>query len=121
MGRKTPPCPEYEEWTTARYWQFIRSALRKAWMKWPPKFQKMSEGRRTVTGRRHKYENTCSYCKAWFPCKDLSIDHETPAGSLNRHEDLAGFVARLFVGVDKLNRLCKPCHHKKTQEERNAS
>lgn len=119
MGRKTPPCPEYDAWTTARYWQFIRSALRKAWMKWPPKFQLLKENRRDVKGRRHKFEYQCAECKRWWMQKEIAVDHIEPAGALNCHEDLAGFVKRLFVGTDRLQLLCKRCHSVKTKEERN--
>ena len=118
MANKTPPFPEYEAWTTARYWQFIRSNLRKAWTKWPPKFDKMKEGRVAEAGKRHKFENSCEGCKKMFQLKDLTIDHETPAGALNCEEDAGGFISRLFVGTDKLNRLCRPCHQAKTNKER---
>ena len=120
MGNKTPPCPEYEAWTTARYWQFIRSALRKAWMKWPPKFQVLKDKRRDVVGKRHKFEYQCEKCNKWYMQKEVAVDHIVPAGQLNNHKDLAGFVQRLFVGVEKLQLLCKACHLIKTKEERDA-
>ena len=119
MGRKTPPYPEYEAWTTARYWQFIRSALRKAWMKGPPKFQVMKDNRRDVKGKRHRFEYQCQSCKKWYMQKYVAVDHIIPAGSLNDWPDLVPFVQRLFVGTDKLQLLCKDCHLTKTKEERN--
>jgi len=118
MGNRTPPWPEYDAWTTARYWQFIRSALRKAWMKWPPKFQVMKEHRRDVKNKRHRFEYKCQKCKGWFVQKEVAVDHIEPAGALNRYEDLVPFMQRLFVGVDKLQLLCRNCHAIKTKEER---
>ena len=120
MGNRTPDWPEYPAWSTARYFQFLRSALRGAWGRWPAKFQLLKENRRTVTGRRHKFEYMCAQCKGWFQQKEIQVDHIIPAGALNCHEDLKGFVARLFVGVDKLQIMCKPCHKVKTKEERDA-
>jgi len=50
MGRKTPPHPEYPEWTEARFWTFIRSAVRKAHVKWPPPNNLKRKIRRDVVG-----------------------------------------------------------------------
>jgi 5-methylcytosine-specific restriction endonuclease McrA len=88
-------------------------------MKWPPKFQLLKENRRDVKGRRHKFEYQCAECKRWWMQKEIAVDHIEPAGALNCHEDLAGFVKRLFVGTDRLQLLCKRCHSVKTKEERN--
>lgn len=115
MANKTPPHPEYPEWTEARFRQFVRSALRKAWQRWPPKFQVMNEGRKKVEGKKHKYEYQCASCKGWFQQKEVQIDHISPVGS---DADWNTFVERLLVGKDKLQKLCKECHNVKTQKER---
>jgi 5-methylcytosine-specific restriction endonuclease McrA len=115
MGRKTPPCKHYPAWTVARYNTFIRSALRKAWSRWPPKFEVLKENRRTVTGKRHRYEYKCAKCKKWFQQKHVQVDHITPAGS---HVNWDTFIEKLFVGKDKLQILCRPCHAVKTKSER---
>lgn len=119
MARKTPPCEAYPAWTEARFRQFIRSALRSAWNKWPPKYEALNAVRRTVVGQRHKYEYQCNECKQWFKQKEVQVDHISSAGS---DSDWNTFISRLFVGVDKLQVLCKPCHSVKTKQERkNAS
>lgn len=115
MARKTLPHPEYPAWTTARYNQFIRSGLRKLWQKWPPKFECMNEGRRTVEGKKHKYEYQCNHCGEWFQQKQIQIDHIEPAGS---GADWDEFISKLLVGKDKLQKLCYDCHRIKTKEER---
>lgn len=118
MPKKTPPFDKYPTWTTARFWSFIRSALRKAWTRWPPKFEAMQQARRTVTGQRHRYEYQCAACEQWYKAKEVEVDHKVSAGSLNSYEDIAGFTERLFVSADELDILCKPCHKEKTLEER---
>lgn len=46
------------------------------------------------------------------------MDHVEPTGTLKTLEDLPLFVARLFVGTDKLQVLCLTCHQIKTNKER---
>ena len=74
MGRKTPPFDQYPEWTQARFWSFVRSALRQAHIRWPPAQKVMYTDRRTVTGKKHKFEHQCSECHKWFPQKDIEKD-----------------------------------------------
>jgi 5-methylcytosine-specific restriction endonuclease McrA len=106
-------------WTEAKYWQFIRSALRQATMRYPVIQNFKKKGRRSVTGKRHKYEYQCVECKKWFMDKEISVDHIVPAGSLKTYDDLPGFVERLFCEEDNLQILCKDnCHQAKTNKER---
>jgi 5-methylcytosine-specific restriction endonuclease McrA len=107
-------------WTEARYFQFIRSALRQATMKYPVIAQYKKDNRRTVTGKRHKFEYKCVECKKWKQGKQCAVDHIEPAGSLKSYEDLPGFVARLFCEADNLQILCDVCHKVKTEQERQA-
>ena len=107
-------------WTTARYWSFIRSCLRRAWSRYPVRYQVMNEAKRPYKGldKRTKWEYTCADCKGWFKTKEVEVDHINPAGSLKDYSDLAGFCERLFCEADNLRVLCKPCHKKRTDEER---
>ena len=106
-------------WTEAKYWQFIRSALRQATMRYPVIQNFKKKGRRSVTGKRHKFEYQCVECKKWFMDKEISVDHIVPAGSLKTYDDLPGFVERLFCEEDNLQILCKDtCHQAKTNKER---
>jgi 5-methylcytosine-specific restriction endonuclease McrA len=118
MPRKTPPFEPYPEWTTAKFWGFIRSKLRAGFTRWPPKYELLNDVRRIVTGKRHKYEFQCNLCKGWFKQKEVEVDHIVPVGALKCPEDLAGFVSRMFVGKDKLQVVCKTCHKEKTKRER---
>lgn len=117
MGRKTPPFPQYEKWTTARFWSFIRSTLRRAWTRWPPKYEAMNSAKRKYDGdSRQKWEYQCAECNKWFKQKEVEVDHIEPAGQLKDYSDLPGFVERLFVGPQSLRVLCKGCHRRITHE-----
>lgn len=117
---RTPPYPAYEEWSTARFFGFIRSALRSAYNKWPPKYNVLNAAKRAYEGpdKRQKWEYQCAECSQWFKGKEVSVDHITPAGSLRSFDDLPGFCERLFCGTDGLQVLCTTCHSAKTQKER---
>lgn len=120
---RTPPCPAYEEWSTARYFGFLRSSLRAAYSKWPPKYLTLNEAARPYVGpdKRRKKEYQCAICKQWKGSKDVSVDHIIPVGSLTKFDDLPGFCERLFCSKDKLRCLCNECHHVVTQEQRQAN
>jgi 5-methylcytosine-specific restriction endonuclease McrA len=105
-------------WTEARYWQFIRSALRQAYSRYPAKFQAKKAVERLVTGKRHKYEYKCAECNDWFQGKETQVDHIVGAGSLSSYDDLPGFAERLFCEAEGMQVLCKPCHQLKTNAER---
>jgi len=118
MTKRTPPFPHYPEWTTSRFWSFVRSTLRRAWSRWPPKYQVLNKARRVVKGKRHKYEYKCSECKKWFKSTEVEVDHIVPVGSLKDYSDLPAFVERLFVSEESLRCICKTCHKIKTKEDR---
>lgn len=120
MPRKTPPCEVYPEWTQARFWGFVRSGLRSASSRWPPKYQALANAKRKYEGpnKRQKWEYQCASCGGWFPTKEVSVDHIEPVGTLKDYEDLPEFVQRLFCGIEGLQILCSSCHSKKTKEER---
>lgn len=107
-------------WTTARYFSFIRSALRRAWTKYPVRYQVMDSAKQPYKGtdKRTKWVYKCTTCKKLFKSTEVNVDHITPAGSLNKYSDLPAFVKNLFCEADNLQVLCKGCHDKKTKEER---
>lgn len=106
--------------TESGFWSFIRSALRQKSRWWKPITECKMKARRAYKGpsKRQKFEYQCNSCKAWFPEKQINVDHIKPAGSLNCKEDLAGFVERLFCELDNLQVLCESCHDVKTKLEK---
>lgn len=129
MPRKTPPFENYPEWTTARFWGFIRSGLREKFGRYPPKYEALNQSATTVpdgvykTGPKKgkpKYVKMyrCSECLNQFRQKDVQVDHIIPAGKLKDFDDLPVFVSRLFCKVDDLQVLCVSCHEIKTLKEK---
>ena len=101
------------EWSEARYWGFIRTALRQASMRWPPIVrQALTAARRPYVGPnpRQKWEYRCACCRRWLMRKDVEVDHIEPCGSLRCKDDIAQFVTRLFCEPERLRILCEKCH-----------
>jgi hypothetical protein len=104
--------------TEAQFWSFIRSGLRSKSTRWPPRYHKLHSRRRTVTGKRHKYEYQCEGCQEWFKQKDIEADHIVACGSLRSWGDLPVFTQRLFCEEEGYQLLCKACHGNKNKEDR---
>lgn len=111
----TDPCPTYPEWSMSRYKTFVRSAMRRAWMKWPPKFEALKLARRPSQSdnKRLKWEFQCAHCKQWHQGKDVAVDHIIPWGSI-WNLSIEEAWSRLLVGVNQLQVLCRLCHDAKT-------
>jgi len=108
-------------WTDSRYWSFIRSALREASRRYPPKFKVVQAAKRKKThgkNSKQKWEYKCAECNKHFPNKVVIVDHIKPLGKLKDYEDLPEFVSNLFCGAGGLQVLCRPCHYLKTMKER---
>lgn len=106
-------------WTEARFKQFVRSALRAAFRKWPPKFDVLRNARTEVklnpASGRQAMHYRCATCKGEFPLKQVQVDHIKPIGTFTTWDKL---VERLYCEAKKLQVLCKPCHKAKTKTER---
>ena len=111
MGKRVPRTRNGGKWTEARYFGFIRSALRAAFRKWQPKH----EAKAAAKVAYNTY--VCASCDGWFGTKEVEVDHIVPAGSLRNFDDLAGFTERMFCEADGFQVLCKECHQTKTNEE----
>lgn len=115
---RTPPFKHYTKWSEAKFFSFIRSALRKASTRWPPKNEAKIKARRKYKGDnpRQKWEYRCSVCHEWFADKEVEVHHKTEVGSLTCYADIPGFVERLFCGVDGFAVICKEDHLKETHK-----
>ena len=105
-------------WSSARYWGWVRSGLRKMSMRWPPLNECLKNARRPLAVKigNQRWEYQCAMCKEWFARKQVERDHIRPTGSLRSRRDVARFVATLFCELDNLRVLCKNCHEKRKEE-----
>jgi len=117
---RTPPFVNHPDWSTAKFWSYVRSGLRSTYNKWPPKWNILAKAKRAYEGegKQQKWEYLCAVCKQHHKQKDISVDHIEPCGSLNSFEDLPGFVERLFVHEEGLRVLCNDCHKVVTAAQR---
>lgn len=120
--KRSPPFPPHPEWTSSKFFSFLRSRLRSGFTRWPPKYSVLTKARRKYTGRSaaQKWEFQCAVCSEWFKQTQVEVDHIVPCGSLMKFEDLPGFVERLFCGEAGLRVVCKPCHKSITKASREA-
>lgn len=107
-------------WTEARYWQTLRSGLRRMFRFWKPAIAALQAARVPCTGKnRQKWAYICADCKRLFPRKEVQIDHVEPVGSLLCLEDVAGFIKRLTPEDPAAFAVrCRCCHQQKTNQER---
>lgn len=99
-------------WTEARYWGFIRSGLRRMWMRWPAQYAVRKAAARPYVGpnKRQQWEFQCQKCREWFIGRETNVHHKVPCGALTSYTDLPNFVERLFCEPDRLELICKTCH-----------
>ena len=116
MSKKTPPHPECPQWTTARVNQFIRTALRGAWVRWPPRSEALKLAKERDPDNPRGFKWRCARCDKLFPAKQVNADHIIPCGTSLKGWDR--FIERMFIGVDKIQVLCRSCHKEKTKEEK---
>ena len=101
-------------WTAARFTSFIKSALRSASQRWPPKYQALNEayvGQKInqKTGRIAKHFR-CNLCHHDFPQKDVEVNHIDAVVPVTGFDSWDGVINRMFCEREGLEVLCKPCH-----------
>lgn len=109
------------QWTEARFTSFVKSALRSASQRWPPKYQTLSKacvGQKTnpASGRLAKFYK-CNKCKDDFPAKNVEVNHIIPVVPVDGFDSWDAVIYRLFCEEDGLEVVCKPCHKLITKEE----
>ena len=121
MGTK--PLKPYNggQWTVARYNAFIKSALRNASQRWPPKYETLNNACvgakiNPKSGRMAKHY-TCNECKKDFPAKDVEVNHIEPVVPISGFDSWDGVIKRMFCEADKLEVVCKECHKGITKQE----
>lgn len=101
-------------WTQARYNSFIKSALRTASVRWPPRYQCLHDafshqGVNPATGRQAKLYKCCK-CEGLFPQANIEINHIVPVVPVEGFDSWDNLIERLFCEKDKLEAVCKTCH-----------
>jgi len=108
------------QWSEARFNSFIKSALRKASMRWGP----VNQVKKAAWVERGKY--LCEVCGQVVPLtkdkkKNVFVDHIDPI--VPPEEGFTTWdkvIDRMFCEADNLQVLCGECHKKKSQQEREA-
>lgn len=104
-----------------------RGAWRRIFARSPIVIEVLNEGRRTVPrlkkdGSRHKVDEVqfhCQVCGNWVMRKFMEVDHIVPVIDEEKgFKDWNTFHSRLFCDKKNLQRICDPCHDKKTYAER---
>jgi 5-methylcytosine-specific restriction endonuclease McrA len=111
------------KWTEAKFHSFVKSALRAASRKWPPKFETINDAYvgtqiNASSGRLAKHFR-CAACAGLFTSTNIQVDHIhaiiDPKIGFTNWDDV---VSAMFCEKENLQVLCKPCHKIKTAEER---
>ena len=118
MGARVPRTKAGKTMTEQGYIGWIRSALRRAWLKYPVRYQVMKAASRKIVGKRHKTEYLCDMCKGWFKGKEIEVDHKNGCGEFTKIEHLPSYARKLFCEPEEARVLCRPCHKKHTALQR---
>ena len=107
-------------WSEARYWQSVRSALRRGFRFWKPISNALRAARISAPGPRgRKWLFLCASCQKMHLRKCVQVDHVLPCGQLTSPEHIAEFLRRLTAEEPTdFQVLCLECHQAKTDAER---
>lgn len=115
--KKKPPF----NWNAA-----VRGGIRRAFARSPKVREKLEQSRRQVP--RYKKDGTrakkdfvhrqCEVCLEWVSSSKIDVDHINPVIGSEGFVDWNTFVERVDCPIENLQRICDPCHDKKTARER---
>ena len=121
MAKRVEKTRNGNTWTEARYFQQIRSFMRKAFMYYVPIQKALDNASRPYKGedKRVKKEFRCNCCGEWKTRKHVQVNHKIPSGSLNCYDDIVPFIKRLTEeDVTLYEVLCTPCHLAITKQQK---
>ncbi len=111
------------EWTAARFNSFVKSALRSASQRWPPKYKAL---KKASVGKKINWKTNriaqhfkCASCNKEFPQKEVQIDHISPI--INPKTGFTSWddvIDNMFCEEDNLQVLCITCHKEKSTAEK---
>lgn len=109
------------QWTSSRFYSFIKSSLRTASVRWAPRYETLADAfvdrRINVKSGKLAKHFRCANCEECFPQKDVEVNHIDPVIPLQGHDSWDAVINRMFCEKDGLEVLCKPCHKVVTQLE----
>lgn len=122
-----PPSKPYNggQWTEARMRSFIKSALRQASLRWPPRNRvrvdaRVERGKYRCAGYKRKSHIVPASIKVGERrVNNAVVDHIDPVIPLTT--GFSGWdevIKRMFCEADNLQILCHECHKNKTDDER---
>lgn len=109
------------EWSDAKFFSFVKSALRSASVRWPPRYTVLKDafvGQRInpASGRLAKFYK-CNSCRGEFTSTNIEVNHISPVIPLTGFDSWDQVIDRMFCEKDGLEAVCKPCHKKITKLE----
>lgn len=109
-------------WTKARFDSFIKSALRAASLKWPPRWKVLKEAFTGIkinqaTGRKSKHY-LCAKCQKEFPTSQIEVNHKISVVPFEGLTSWDVVIDRLFCEPEGLEAVCKDCHKQITKQEK---
>lgn len=114
---KTPWGPDSPWKNSVAFFTYLRGCLRKAWSNNPIKHNLIKKKRKQIPNPNPKGKKQtvwgfdCEMCGGEFIMSLCQVDHIVPAGSLQKTEDIQGFVERLlYVTEEDLRLVCKDCN-----------
>lgn len=117
MGVKEP-WGEGTPWrNSTAFFTYLRGCLRKAWSRNPIKLNVLKKRRYQIANPNPNGKKPtvwgakCEMCGGEFPLNQIQVDHIVAAGSLQKTEDIQGFVERLlYVTEEDLRLVCVDCN-----------
>lgn len=114
---KNPWGPNTPWKNSVAFFTYLRGCLRSSWSRNPIKHNLIKKERYQIPNPNKNGKKStvfgaeCSMCYGEFPLSQIQVDHIQAAGSLQKKEDIQGFVERLlFVTEDDLRLVCKGCN-----------
>lgn len=100
--------------------RFLIPVLRRASLRFKLKDKSYPRTTAKQNARIERGLYKCASCGEAFKEKDTVVDHINPVVALEGDDyDWNTFINRLYVGADKLQILCIPCHDLKSLQEDN--
>lgn len=102
------------QWTESRFNSFIKSALRTASVRWPPRYETLAAAYvdrmvNPATGRLAKFYK-CNRCENLFVQKEVEVNHKIPVVPTSGFSSWDETVERMFCEAEGLEVVCVPCH-----------